>query len=482
MLLAGLDIGTSGVKCVLVDPAARAHASARQPIAVSRPQPGWSEQHPDLWWDAATQVFDRLAAEHPELMQRVAAIGLSGQMLGPVLIDRENRPLDSVLLWNDQRALAECRLLLERVPDIGRRTNSTPDPGIGAPKLLWLALHRPAVMEAADCLLLSKDYIRLRLAGERASEPCDAAGTMLLDCASGRWDQELCTAAGWSLERLPPLIASWAPGGGLRKELASRWHLQPDIPIAAGAGDNMACSLGLGAAKTGDGVISIGTSAVTCIVDRDFKPAPEQAVLTSAHAVPDRFLSMGVVMSATASMDWLARITGTEVPRLAQEAEALYRAGRAGEAPIMRPSLNGIRTPSNRPDARGAWSGLALTTDRAHLAWSLMEGVVFQLLDCIEAQKAAGLTLETIAMAGGGARNPLWCQMLASLLDCPVTLPEGRDLAACLGAARLAAVACSLVPLGALALQPRVERSLDPDPILRDLMLERYRGYSTLPV
>ncbi len=482
MLLAGLDIGTSGVKCILVDLDAKVMASANRAITVSRLKPGWSEQHPDLWWQATTEVFDELASKHPDLMQAVAAIGLSGQMLGPVLIGKDDRPLDEVLLWNDERSLAECAILKERVPDIGWRTNGTADPGLGAPKLLWLAQHRPKVIEQADCLLLPKDYIRLCLTGVRASEPCDAGGTMLMDCATGTWDAELAEAAGWSLDRLPPLIDSWEAGGGLRQDLARRWHLKPDLPVAGGAGDNMACGLGLGASKEGDCVITIGTSGVVCIVDRAFKPAPEQAVLTSAHAAPESFLSMGVVMSATASFDWLAAITGSSVPDLAAEAEALLQRGHAGEAPVMRPSLNGVRTPDNRPNARGAISGLALTTDRAQLAWSLMEGVAFQLLDCVEAQRGAGLTVETIAIAGGGARNPLWCQMLASLLDRPVTLPEGRDLAACLGAARLAAVAGAAVPLASLALTPRAEMTLHPDPNLRALLLSRHAAYRALPL
>ncbi len=480
MLLAGLDIGTSGVKCVLVDMEARAHASAQRAIEVTRAQPGWSEQHPDLWWQAVTEVFDELAAQHPREMARVAAIGLSGQMLGPVLIDRDDRPLDGVLLWNDERSLAECATLLERVPDIGRRTNGTPDPGIGAPKLLWLAKHRPAVIAAADCLLLPKDYVRLCLTGRRASEPTDAGGTMLLDCASGEWDAELCGAAGWSPDRLPPLIETWSSGGGLKPELARRWGLKSEIPVAAGAGDNMACTLGLGAARTGDCVITIGTSAVVCIVDRDFRPAPEQAVLTSAHAAPEHFLSMGVVMSATASLDWLAAITATPVPTLADEAEALYLAGGAAAAPVMRPSLNGIRTPANRPNARGAIGGLALTTDRAQLAWAMLEGIAFQILDCVEAQRTAGLSVETIAMAGGGARNSLWCRMVASLLDRPVALPRGRDLAACLGAARLAAAAAGLVRPDRLALRPEAERVEEPDAALRTVLLARLPAYRAL--
>ena len=190
-LYAGIDMGTSGVRVVLADGADKIHAEASVSLEVDRPHPGWSQQHPDLWWQATCKAFEQLTAEHPSLMAQVGGIGLSGQMLGSVLVDKNDRPTHTSILWNDQRALAECKELLARVPDMGMRTAGTPDPGFTAPKLLWLARHVPEALENAQILLLPKDYVRLCLTGERASEPSDAAGTLLLDCKSRSWDREL---------------------------------------------------------------------------------------------------------------------------------------------------------------------------------------------------------------------------------------------------------------------------------------------------
>ncbi|NOZ31701.1 MAG: xylulokinase, partial [Alphaproteobacteria bacterium] len=195
-LYAGIDIGTSGVKVVLVDAAETIHATAATPIKVDRPHPGWSQQHPDVWWRATCSAFDRLAANHGAQMARVTAIGLSGQMLGPVLLDKSDRPTHTCILWNDQRAQTEAGELLRRVPDIGERSAGCPDPGLAAPKLMWLAKNVPDALENADILLLPKDYVRLCLTGERASDPTDAAGTLLFDCRAGAWDAELADAAG----------------------------------------------------------------------------------------------------------------------------------------------------------------------------------------------------------------------------------------------------------------------------------------------
>ena len=434
----GIDLGTSGAKAVIADPRDAVLAEASAPIAVDTPRPGWSEQHPGAWIEAVGACLDALAARGPAAMARVEAIGLSGQMLGAVLLDAADRPLRPAILWNDQRALAECAVLRERVPDIGRRANGTPDPGLTAPKLLWLAAHEPQVMDRAALLLLPKDLLRLWLTGERATEPTDAGGTMLLDCATGRWDAELCAAAGWDEGRLPPVVPSWSAAGGLRGPLARRWGLREGLPVAAGAGDNMAAALGAGAARHGEAAITLGTSGVVCAVDAAFRPAPESAILTSAHAAPGAFLSMAVVMSATASLGWLARLLGTEAAALAREAEAFVSDGRVEEAPLCRPSLTGLRTPHDRPDAAGALVGLTPRTDRGALAYAVMEGVAFQFRECVEAQRRAGLTPASFVAVGGGARSALWLRLIAGALGRPLAASPAAPVAAPLGAARLA--------------------------------------------
>lgn len=414
-------------------------------------------------------------------MSRIAGIGLSGQMLGPVHIDKNNKPLRHVLLWNDGRSVRECAELLEAVPDIGMRTNCTPDPGVGAPKLMWLAKHEPHIIEHTDCLLLPKDYVRLKLTGQRFSEPSDAGGTMLMDVATSSWSHELCHAINWNPDTLPELLWSWESAGQLRDDLCTRFNIKKGVPVAAGAGDNMACSLGVGVAKPGDSAITIGTSGVICTVSKQFVPLPDAAVLTSHHAAPDSYLSMGVVMSATASVDWLTKLTGETTASLSNRIDQLYKQGKAFDSPVCAPWLNGIRTPRNQPMARGIMSGLSLTTDVAMLGWSLFEGVAFQFKECQDAQLKAGLKADNVTLVGGGANNQLWCTIIATLLDQRVTLPIGRDLAACIGATRLAQVAAGMGSVEEiLHRKPRADIEIEPEREMAAMLLERYEQYLCL--
>ncbi len=474
----GIDLGTSGIKAVLMEDAARVLAEAAVPVAVSIPRVGWSEQDADLWVDATFACLDRLAADRPGLMAGVAGLGLSGQMLAALLLDADLRPLRPAILWNDQRALAECAELLARRPDIGRVTNGAPDPGLTAPKLMWLARHEPATVARARMLMLTKDYVRLALTGEVATEPTDAGGTQLFDVAAGRWDAGLCAAAGWDPAHLPPVTHGWAAAGGLRPALAARWGMRAGLPVAAGAGDNMGSTLGSGAARPGDAVLTIGTSGVACIVDAAFHPGPERAILTSAHAVPGAFLSMGVVMAATQALDWVAGLTGRAVPELAAAAEALTAAERAA-APVVLPAITGIRTPLNRPDARARIDGLHPGVTPAMLAYATMEGVAFQIVDCVAVQRAVGARADRLAAVGGGTRSGLWVRLLATALDRPLELPAGAAIAGPAGAARLAAVAAGAAVETLLRRDPP-QAVVDPDAALAGPMPDRRARFAAL--
>lgn len=478
MLAIGIDLGTSGIKAVLLEDAVRVLAAAHRPVCVSIPEVGQSEQDADGWVSAVFACLDELAAARPDHMSAVAGIGLSGQMLSALLLDGDLRPLRPAMLWNDQRAMAECADLLAAVPDIGQRTNGTPDPGITAPKLLWLARHEPRVFGAARMLLLTKDYVRLALTGEVASDPTDAGGTQLFDVARGVWAEDLCAAVGWDMAHLPCVVPSWQAAGGLRAGLAARWGLRPGLPVAAGAGDNMGSTLGAGAARPGDAVLSIGTSGVANLVDRAFHPGPGVAVLTSAHAAPDAFLSMGVVMSATAALDFSARLTGTDAVTLAGEAGAMDARAIAA-APVFLPCLNGVRTPANRPGATGRIEGLHPGTNRAALGFATMEGVAFQFADCVTAQRSIGVTPERFMAVGGGTRSALWVRLMATALDVPIMLPAGADGAGPSGAARLAMVAAG-APIETLATPLEVAATIDPDPDLARLLVARKARFDGL--
>ena len=481
-LFAGIDLGSSGIKTALVDEEGVCLASASRPLTVDIPKPGWSQQDPDRWWTLTCETFDELSEDRPDLLARLKGISLSGHMLGQVLLDQNDRPTTPCILWNDQRSIAECSELLERVPDIGWRTNGQPDPGLTAPKLLWLARHIPEALEQAAILLLPKDYVRLKLTGERASEYSDASGTMLLDCAAGTWDDQLIRAAGWDRQKLPVLLHSYEPAGQLKPALCRRWSTPPTVVVAAGSGDNYAGALGVGAALPGRAALSIGTSGVLSAVDGEFHPAPDRAILTTPHAAPETFLSMAVVMSATQSLDWMSRLTRTPAAELAGMAEQLVTSAGISGRPIARPSITGVRTPDNRPDASGFFGGITAGHGMADLAYSILEGVAFQFFEGYNAQRAAGVPIATIHAVGGGTRSNFWVALMATLFDTEVIIPENGDISACLGAARLSHAATDPAERDSiLARQPSAFRTVSPFAKMRNVLMERFHAFRQLP-
>lgn len=484
-MFAGIDLGTSGVKTVLVDAGQTVVATAAARLAVSRPHDGWSEQHPDDWWNAVCATLDRLAAEHPSAMAALRAIGLSGQMLGTVLIDRSDRPIRPAILWNDNRARAECAILRERVPDLGARSCTDPDPGFGAPKLLWLARHEPENIASTDCLLLPKDYLRLCFTGERASEPSDASGLLLFDNREMDFAADLAAAAEFDVAKLPPLVRAWSPAGMLRPRLAARWGIAGPVVLAGGAGDNLACKLGVGAAQPGRGVLTLGTSGVLCIATRDFVPIPGKGVQTPPHAAPDQYSSQGVAMSATSALDWLANLISTTAAQLDAEAAALWDGelsrGQAAAAPVLLAYFDGVRTPHADGGLRGSFDGLSLSTTRQMMAWSLFEGVALAVHEVAETQRASGIVPARLQLVGGGARSAIWPRMIASLLGTPLILSKDRENAAAIGAARLAMAAhAGGDPLPLLQAEAAAESTVDPDPALAAFLRERSKRQETL--
>ena len=481
MIFAGIDLGTSGIKIALVDEEGACLASAARPSPVDIPHVGWSQQDPDQWWALSCDIFDELAANHPDLMARLKGISLSGHMLGPVLLDKENRPTTPCILWNDQRSILECAELLEKVPDIGWRTNGQPDPGLGAPKLLWLAKHMPEALDTADVLMLPKDYVALQLTGERTTEFSDASGTMLLDCASCNWDDELLAAASWDRARLPLLLQSCDLAGQLKPDLCARWNTPDTVLVAAGSGDNYAAALGVGAAVSGRAALSIGTSGVLCAADGVFHPAPDQAVLTTPHAAPGLFLSMGVVMSATQSLDWLSRLTSVPAPQLAAMAETRAAIGIL-DCPSSRPSVTGVRTPDNRPDAQAFIGGLTAGHDVPDLAFSILEGVAMQFYAAYSAQRAANVPIDTLSAVGGGTRSVFWVSLIATLFDTEIDIPEQGDISACLGAARMAQAAVDPSARDEiLSRKNKITATAQPIASLREPLMERYQRHRALP-
>jgi xylulokinase len=474
----GVDLGTSGVKLVLADEAQRVVAQATAALEVSRPRPLWSEQDPEAWWDATCRALDRLQHEHTRELSAVRGIGLSGQMHGATLLDDSDRVLRPAILWNDGRSGEACRELSRRLPEVGEITGNLVMPGFTAPKLLWVAEHEPEVFARVAQVLLPKDYLRLRLSGDRASEMSDAAGTLWLDVAQRAWSPAVLEATGLGERHMPVLHEGSDPTGQLRPELARRWGMNAGIPIAGGGGDQAAGAIGAGVVEPGQAFLALGTSGVFFVAGDAFAPNPAQAVHAFCHCLPGRWHQMSVVLSAASCLAWVTALTGArDEAALLEEVAAC---GPGASAPFFLPYLSGERTPHNDPHAKGVFFGLSHEHGRAELGWAVLEGVAFALADGQAALVAAGTRIGEVAVIGGGARSELWGRILASVLGRPLAYPAEAEIGPAFGAARLARLAATGESAGDVCTPPLVERVIDPDAALAAQCRERHATFQHL--
>ncbi|MFN3642841.1 MAG: xylulokinase [Gemmobacter sp.] len=454
----GLDLGTSGLKGVLIDDGQHPLAEAAAPLTVSRPAPGWSEQMPSDWLAAAEAVMEALAAAHP--LAAVRGIGLSGQMHGATLLDASDEVLRPCILWNDTRA-AEEAAEMDGDPMFRRLTGNIVFPGFTAPKLLWTLRHEPRVFDRVARVLLPKDYLRLWLTGEAVSDMSDAAGTGWLDTGGRDWSDDLLAATGIGRAHMPHLVEGSAPSGTLRPGLAARWGLPAGVVVAGGAGDNAAAAIGAGVVRAGQAFVSLGTSGVLFAASPGYHPAAETAVHTFCHALPGQWHQMGVILAATDALNWFAALAGSDAATLTGALGPLQPPGEA----LFMPYLGGERTPWNDARLRGGFAGLGHATDRAAATRAVLEGIAFALRDCRDALAAAGTRIGGLTALGGGAQSDYWLALIASILGVPVARPVAGDFGAAFGAARLGLMAAT----GAgpdIATPPAAERRFDPDPNL----------------
>ncbi len=474
----GIDLGTSEVKLLLLNTAQQVVDTVGEALSVSRPQALWSEQAPADWWQATQRAVQTLRARQPHAWAQLRGIGLSGQMHGAVVLDAALQPLRPAILWNDGRGSAECDELLRRVPDLHARTGNLAMPGFTAPKLLWLQAHEPALFARIHKVLLPKDYLRLLLTGELASDPSDASGTLWLNPATRDWDDVLLAATGLSRTHMPRLVDGSAPSGQLRAELARDWGLNQAVVVAGGAGDNAASAVGIGAVQPGQGFISLGTSGVMFVVTDAFRPNPAQAVHAFCHTLPRRWHQMTVMLSAASSLTWL-----THLLRFENESALLapLEAGQVvdARAPIFLPYLSGERTPHNNAHARGVFFGLDASHGPVEMAYAVLEGVAFAMAQGLAALRAAGSDVQSLALVGGGARSPYWAQLHADVLGIQVQTLASATAAGALGAARLGALACGESE-AAVCTAPPVQHTFTPRADQSDVLQERLRRFSDL--
>ncbi|PSW10280.1 xylulokinase [Photobacterium rosenbergii] len=431
----GIDLGTSGVKAIVLDESGKILASKTVALTVSRPKPLWSEQNPAHWWQATCEAIDGLSAQQD--LSKVKAIGLAGQMHGATLLDKNGEILRPAILWNDGRCQQECEQLEASVPNSRNITGNLMMPGFTAPKLLWVKHNEPELFDRVDKVLLPKDYLRYKLTGDFASDMSDAAGTMWLDVSGRNWSREMLTATGLSLEHMPKLYEGTEVTGTLSPEVAERWGMS-DVAVVAGAGDNAAGAVGVGVVKPGQAMVSLGTSGVYFAVCDHFGSAPESALHSFCHAIPNTWHTMSVTLSAASCLAWYADMAGySSVQTMIDDVEANDLSLQDSQV-LFLPYLSGERTPHNDPNAKGVFFGMTPATTRAEIAHAVLEGVGFALADGVDVLHDASGVPDEITLIGGGARSPYWRQMLTDIFGYQVTYREGGEVGPALGAARLA--------------------------------------------
>ncbi len=476
MMFIGIDLGTSGLKAILVDERQHVVGSASVPLSLSRPRPGWSEQDSADWWAALLAAIDGLRERHPRELAAVAGIGLSGQMHGAVLLDAADTVLRPCILWNDTRASVECRTLEEQIPDLARIAGNRAMPGFPAPKLLWVRKHEPEIFARVARVLLPKAWLRLAMTGEAIEDMSDASGTLWLDVGGRVWSDTLLAATGLTSAAMPRLVEGNAQAGRLRADLCQRWGMTNAPVFAGGAGDNAAGAIGLGAIRAGDAFVSLGTSGVLFAATDRFRPYPDATVHAFCHALPGLWHQMGVTLSAAASLAWWAAIAGRH------EADLLAEIGtvRAPSEVLFLPYLAGERTPHNDGSVRGGFAGLAAGTDRAAMTQAVLEGVAFSLRDCLDALAASGTRIEAADVIGGGSRSNAWVRILASVLGVPLhPLVEGEHGGA-FGAARLGRLSVTGEDPAEICVPPVRRDAIEPERDLAEAYAARLAAYRRL--
>lgn len=471
----GLDLGTSGLRALLMDADQTVIGVGDAPCSVSHPHRGWSEQDPQSWLDACVQAVAQLKQHHAPDLSQVRAIGLSGHMHGATLLDKQDQVLRPAMLWNDTRS-AEQAAAMDGDAQFRQITGNIVFPGFTAPKVDWVRENEPETFDRIAKILLPKDYLRLWLTGDHMSDMSDSAGTAWMDTGARDWSDALLSACHLGREHMPGLVEGSDVSGHLREPLLADWGLRGPVRVVGGGGDNAAAACGAGCLSAGQGFVSLGTSGVLLAARDSYAPDPATAVHTFCHAVPHTWYQMGVILSATDSLNWLSKITETTPAALSAELPPVSGPTNLRFAPY----LSGERTPHNDSDIRGGFIGLDIGHSRADMTQAVMEGVAFALRDSLQALRATGASLDKLLALGGGVQSDFWTETLANILNTPLDLPASGEFGAALGAARLALLGDTEASPSEVITPPEVAQTVEPNSAFIAAYEDAYQNFRTL--
>jgi xylulokinase len=474
----GIDLGTSGVKIIILDDNDTLIAQASSLLEVSRPQPLWSEQEPSAWWQATNAAMATLKSNNPDDLLQVIAVGLSGQMHGATLLDDENKIIRPAILWNDGRSQQQC-LDIEKVEKKSREiTGNIAMPGFTAPKILWLKENEPEHFNKIAKILLPKDYLRFLMTGDFASDMSDSAGTLWLDVEKRQWSESMLSATGLTQNQMPELFEGTEITGNISSDIAKLWGMN-NVPVVAGGGDNAAGAAGIGVINPNEAFLSLGTSGVYFVANESYMPNPDSAVHTFCHCIPNTWHQMSVILSAASCLSWVMQLTGySDEESLLEEIEKLDFS--QASSILFLPYLSGERTPHNNPNAQGVFFGLNHKSDAAELGRAVLEGIAYAFADAQEALVAAGTKIETVSVIGGGSKSELWGKILASVLNKTLTYRKGSEVGPALGAARLAKVGVKQLSANEVCIVGEIDHIIHPDSKMIAFYPEQHRKYQQL--
>lgn len=477
MYFIGVDLGTSAVKLLLMEESGKICNIVSKEYPLFFPHPGWSEQNPEDWYAQSMAGMKELTEGIDRSL--VAGISFGGQMHGLVTLDKDDQVIRPAILWNDGRTSEETEYLNTVIgkEKLSAYTANIAFAGFTAPKILWMQKNEPDKFERIEKIMLPKDYLAYRLSGSFCTDVSDASGMLLLDVKNRCWSEEMLNICGVKKEQLPKVYESWEVVGTLKPEVAEELGFSSDVKVIAGAGDNAAAAVGTGTVGDGQCNLSLGTSGTVFISSKNFGVDENNALHSFCHADGSYHL-MGCMLSAASCNKWWAEeILGTK--DFAKEQEPITKLGE--NHVFFLPYLMGERSPHNDPDARGVFFGMSMDTSRADMTQAVLEGVAFALRDSFEVAKSLGIKIERTKICGGGAKSPLWKQIIANVLNIKVDVLEVEE-GPSLGGAMLAAVGCGVYPDVETAGKKlaKVVDTVEPTPELAAKYEERYAKFKQL--
>ena len=478
----GIDLGTSGVKTILLDSNQKILSSAHFNLTVESPKDGFNEQNPKDWVKAINYCFSKLLENKPAAFRSTISIGISGHMHGATIIDKNGNVIRPCILWNDTRSHKECIEFEDQDFNVRNISGNIAMPGFTAPKINWVKKNEPENFKKIHKVLLPKDYLRFYLTGEFFSEMSDASGTLWMDIKERKWSEKLLSLSFLTKENMPVLVEGNEETGILKNSLKDKFKFNNNVTVVGGAGDNAASAVGLGIVEKNQSFISLGTSGVFFTPTSSFLNNTKDAVHSFCHCLPNKWHLMSVMLSASNCLDWVCSITGNSIDQALKNAEKFnLDDNEIINAPYFLPYMSGERTPHNDPHVRGSFHHLKTATHQAALQYSVLEGVSFGILDGVNSIQFVNKKFEDIFMVGGGSKSSFWLKLLSSILNKKLSVCEQSEFGAALGVARLAMFADkNIINKDEIIKEINVKEYFNPDNNRVDILKARYNIWKNI--